>query len=633
MQTFPGKSHPLGHTWDENRHNFSVFSDRNLPMTLVVYSQETRVLEIPMYESDHFHHVAISHLPKDFTYTYRIDSHEVFDPYAKELTSSPIWGERTPLLKSYPSHIEPFDWQGTHKPHLPFESLIIYEMHLRGFTASEGGGTYEAFIDKIPYLKYLGVNAVEFLPIHAFDETETPFAFSPTGKILRNYWGYNTLSFFEPKRSYAAKGHSPTKAFKTLVRELHKNGIEVILDVVYNHVSPSSPLFYLSPSSYFLMDHEGEHTNYTGCGNTIKTNHPQSMDLILSSLRYYATEMQVDGFRFDLASIFCRTSGGELLARPPILEAIALDPVLSKIKLIAEAWDAGGLYQVGSFPSNLFAEWNDRYRDHVRQFIKGDSGKKELFIDAMIASKGMYAGKRPPYQSVNFVTCHDGFTMMDLLSYNGKHNEENGEHNQDGADWNNSWNCGVEGLTDNPQVLRLREKQFCNYMTALFLAQGTPMFFMGDEMGQTHFGNNNAYCQDQPWNWFRWDELKKQEPFFLFVQKLIALRKRLPCLQRTSFIKHADLDIYNETILTRPDGSERFVSFQIFEQLFFSFNANNFPLEIHLPSPKEQHVWKMIIYTTNPIKTAIFDEKVAPKISSSITLDPYTCLVALQMPL
>lgn len=641
IKIFPGNPAPLGHSFDGDQHNFAVFSDRKLPLTLVIYLSNNHTVplfEIPMEESQEIFHIAVSNLPHEYIYTYRVDAHEVFDPYAKEVTSSAVWGEASLFIRSYPTLDQPFDWEGIQKPYLPFESLIIYETHVRGFTAkdatlSELRGTYQGFVNKIDYLKYLGVNAVELLPVHLSEETDTPFPFSPTGNILCNYWGYNTLSFFEPKRSYSKQGISPTIGFKYLVRELHRAGIEVILDVVYNHVSLKSPLFYLAPNSYFLMKPDGEHTNYTGCGNTINSNHPQSMNLILSSLRYWAEEMQVDGFRFDLASIFCRGDHGQALENPPILEAIAKDPILSKVKLIAEPWDADGLYQVGSFPSPLFAEWNGHYRDTVRQFIKGDAEKKDPFIQSMIGSKNIYEGKKSPFHSINFITCHDGFTLMDLLSYNGKKNEENGENNQDGSNGNYSWNCGIEGLTQDPSVLRLREKQFCNYMTVLFLSQGTPMLLMGDEVGQTHYGNNNAYCQDQSWNWFSWTDLKKNKARFLFVQKLICLRKSLPFLATTSYIKNEDLQIYNESIVKDHLGFERFVSFQILNTLFFAFNANNFPVELTLPPCKQNHIWKMLIYTTNPIKTAIFDKGQEPKIQGPITLDPYTSLVAMQTPL
>jgi len=633
MKILFGNPSPLGHHFDGEKHNFAVFSDSKTRLQLNIYDEkhaQSPLCSILMNKTEDVYHVALSDLDANFTYTFGIENVEVFDPYAKKLTTSNIWGEHSFHIKSYPSYEEEFDWENVKKPSHDFSSLIIYEMHVRGFNAKSNDGTYEAIIDKITYLKQLGINAIELLPIHAFDETQTPFPFSPSGYLLYNYWGYNSLSFFEPKRSYARKDHCPIKALKNLVKECHKNGIEVILDVVYNHTSSLSPLIHLAPSHYYLLDQNKEHTNYTGCGNTLNCNNPQCMSLILDSLRYFAENIQIDGFRFDLASIFCRTEQNQILLDPPILEAISLDPILSKCKLIAEPWDAAGFYQVGSFPSKIFAEWNGQYRDTVRQFVKGDAGKKEAFIQALIGSKSTYYGKKSPFQSINFITCHDGFTLMDLLSYNTKHNKENGEQSRDGCDWNNSWNCGVEGPSDDELVLRLREKQFCNHLVALLLSQGTPMLLMGDEIGTTHFGNNNAYCQDRNWNWFDWDDVKQKSQLLNFVKKLISLRKELSFISTKEHIEDHDLHIYNESILYGKAGSERFVAFDIFNHLFYTFNANNFPVTLKLPTCKDGYVWKVLVYTGNKIDESLYLSSEAAKIKSPVVLAPYTSLVMIQ---
>ena len=378
-----------------------------------------------------------------------------------------------------------FDWKGDTPLNLPCDCHLIYEMHVRGFTIDSSsqtshGGTFLGVIEKISHLKNLGITAVELLPIFEFDETANPHVNPRTGEKLYNYWGYSTLNFFTPMARYGS-----IKDFKAMVQALHLAGIEVILDVVYNHVDLR--MFHPSDNeTYYILDEKGQHTNFTGVGNTTNCNHPVMMHLILSSLHYWVSEMHVDGFRFDLASIFCRDETGKVLANPPIIQAMVDDPsILANTKLIAEAWDSAGLYQVGNFPGNgRFAEWNGEYRDTVRRFIKSSDGQSSPFASTMSGSQHLY-GNQSPSHSINFITAHDGFTLKDLVSYNEKHNEENGEQNHDGNSYNISWNCGVEGPTTNPAICALRRKQMRNFLCALCLSIGTPMLLMGDEYGHT----------------------------------------------------------------------------------------------------------------------------------------------------
>lgn len=515
---------PFGHLRLENSDHFKVFSDRNQPIELCIYSKEnpeSLLFKALMQANDTSYSLQLSDLPRDFTYTYCIEGLEVFDPYSRAITSPLHWKEPFVSPRSIPSEKMPFDWRGIVSPDIPKNELFIYEAHVRGFTASadispEKQGTYEGMTEKISYLKELGVNAIELMPIQEFDENE---------ENRVNYWGYNTLHFFQPKRSYSQSG-DPENGLKTLIRELHKAHITVILDVVYNHVPHNSPLFHLAPDTYFVKNEQGEHENFTGCGNTLNTNHPQTMDLILSSLRHFVQEYHVDGFRFDLASIFCRNSRGEILKNPPILKAIEQDPILSKVVMIGEVWDAAGLYQVGKFPSPIFFEWNAEYRDRVRRFINLFSDHKEEFISAISGSKDLFETRKSPHKSINFLACHDGFTLLDTVSYREKHNHENGEQNRDGhnASFSNNW--GIEGESDHPDILTLRDRQFGNFMTALLFSIGIPMLSMGDEYGKTQFGNNNAYCQDKKWNWMKWDFCENSQRKYTMVQQLAKLRKK-----------------------------------------------------------------------------------------------------------
>ena len=441
---------------------------------------------------------------------------------------------------------EDYDWQGDTPFSIPLEDLIIYEMHVRSFTAHSSAGvhhpaTFAGITEKIPYLKKLGINCVELMPVFEFDEFENTREVN--GTRLCQYWGYSTVGFFDPKAGYAAAAPFGLEAdeLKHMIRTLHQNGIEVILDVVFNHTAegneqgPTISFRGIDNRTYYLLTPDGWYYNFSGCGNTMNCNNAVVRSMIRDCLRYWVASYHIDGFRFDLASILTRDDHGVPMIAPPLLESLARDPVLGKTKLIAEAWDAGGLYQVGSFPSwKRWSEWNGRYRDCVRRFIKGDARTAPELLQRISGSPDLY-GCEGPFASVNFITCHDGFTLYDLVSYNEKHNEANGEGNRDGCNENDSWNCGYEGPTDRQDILDLRLRQMKNMLTLLLTSRGVPMLLAGDEFANTQFGNNNAYCQDNEISWLDWNLLSKNRELFSFVQKLISFRKAHPVLRTRSF--------------------------------------------------------------------------------------------------
>ncbi len=485
----------------------------------------------------------------------------LLDPYAQAVAGPTAWGDpggiqpgKHPLIGPLvPKGIivrDEFDWSDDRTLRIPLQETIIYETHLRGFTVHPSSGvanpgTYRGFRDKIPYLQRLGVNAVEFLPIQEFNEMEY-FQESMSRKHLRNYWGYSTLAFFAPNGRYASAGvhGQQVKEFKKLVLALHRAGIEVILDVVFNHTAeggdggPTYSFRGIDNSVYYLMDETGRHyTNYTGCGNTVNSNHPVVRDFILNCLHYWTLHMHVDGFRFDLASVLARGRDGKLLPNPPIVEHIAEDPALRDTKIIAEAWDASGAYQVGTFPSDRFSEWNGRYRDDMRRFWRGDQGLLGAFATRLAGSADLYdrAGQSP-LKSINFITCHDGFTLADLVTYGEKHNEANGEQNRDGERDNHSRNYGVEGPTRDARLRALRLRQQRNFLATLLLSQGVPMLLAGDEFSRTQQGNNNAYAQDNEIAWVDWSLLKDHSELMEFARLLIRFRQEHPSLRRTRFL-------------------------------------------------------------------------------------------------
>jgi isoamylase len=574
-----GKPFPFGATLIPGGVNFSIFSSHATSCTLVLFQKHAAepMAEIPFPEEFRIGNVycmVVFGLDyEDIEYGYRMDGSNNFaaghwfdrtkilsDPYAKLVGGRDIWGI-PPNWEDIYHHrsrivFDDFDWEDDRPLEIPPEDQIIYEMHVRSFTrdASSGvkakhEGTFAGIRDKIPYLKELGVNAIELMPIFEFDEFENSRTNPETGEMLLNYWGYSTVGFFAPKAGYAATGRLGMQAdeLKALVKELHKNNIEIILDVVFNHTAegnekgPTISFRGIDNKTYYMLTPEGYYFNFSGCGNTLNCNNPIVRNLVLDCLRYWAEEYHIDGFRFDLASILGRDPWGFPLANPPLLESLAFDPILAKCKLIAEAWDAGGLYQVGSFPAyGRWAEWNGKYRDSVRKFIKGDATVGEM-AQRLQGSPDLYAWEgRAPATSINFITAHDGFTLMDLVSYNEKHNHANGENNNDGGNDNDSWNCGWEGETDDPDIKALRRRQIKNAVALLMVSQGVPMILMGDEIGRTQNGNNNTYCHDNQLNWLDWKLLDTNQDLFRFFKHCIAFRKAHPVLRNPNHFENRD---------------------------------------------------------------------------------------------
>lgn len=491
----------------------------------------------------------------------------LLDPYSRAVTGQRKWGEKPEGGKDFEYRARvvksSFDWGNIKQLEQPFEDLVIYEIHVRGYTKDKSSGvsapgTFAGLKDKIPYLKDLGINAVELMPIFEFDEMES--ARVVDGVQLYNYWGYNTVSFFAPNTSYAfnEEHNHEGDELKSLIKALKENGIEVILDVVFNHTAEGNemgPCFSfkgIDNNVYYMLTPDAHYYNFSGCGNVMNCNHPVVRNFIIDCLRHWAIEYRVDGFRFDLASILGRDQNGAPMANPPILESLAFDPVLGKMKLIAEAWDAGGLYQVGSFPSwNRWVEWNGRYRDDMRSFLKGDDGMAGNAITRITGSRDLYSlESRGHKASVNFLTCHDGFTLYDLYSYNEKHNEKNGWNNTDGDNNGHSWNCGAEGETDDPNVNGLRRRLIKNAFAALLCSRGPAMFFAGDEFCNTQFGNNNAYCQDNIISWLDWSRLEEFKEIHDFVRHMIQFRKEHPILRKMtkpSSCQFPEISVHNGT--------------------------------------------------------------------------------------
>lgn len=491
----------------------------------------------------------------------------LLDPYSRAVTGQRKWGEKPEGGKDFEYRARvvksSFDWGNIKQLEQPFEDLVIYETHVRGYTKDKSSGvsapgTFAGLKDKIPYLKDLGINAVELMPIFEFDEMESARVID--GVQLYNYWGYNTVSFFAPNTSYAfnEEHNHEGDELKSMIKALKENGIEVILDVVFNHTAEGNemgPCFSfkgIDNNVYYMLTPDAHYYNFSGCGNVMNCNHPVVRSFIIDCLRHWAIEYRVDGFRFDLASILGRDQNGAPMANPPILESLAFDPVLGKMKLIAEAWDAGGLYQVGSFPSwNRWAEWNGRYRDDMRSFLKGDDGMAGNAITRITGSRDLYSPESRGHKaSVNFMTCHDGFTLYDLYSYNEKHNEKNGWNNTDGDNNGHSWNCGAEGETDDPNVNGLRRRLIKNAFAALLCSRGPAMFFAGDEFCNTQFGNNNAYCQDNIISWLDWSRLEEFKEIHDFVRHMIQFRKEHPILRKMtkpSSCQFPEISVHNGT--------------------------------------------------------------------------------------
>jgi glycogen operon protein len=560
-----GQSSPLGATVYPDGINFSVFSRSASRIELLLFDVEddttpTRVIAVDPHRNRTYHywHVFVPGARAGQIYAYRcygpfdpanglrFDPEKILlDPYGRGVAAPRKYSREAArregdnvasALKSVALNPSAYDWEGDTPLHTPSSRTIVYEMHVRGFTrhpssgvAEKLRGTYAGLIEKIPYLQDLGISAVELLPVFQFDPQDCP-----PGVV--NYWGYAPVSFFAPHQAYSSRPDplGPTDEFRDMVKALHRAGIEVILDVVYNHTAegahdgPTLSFRGFDNAAYYILAPDPAHyANYSGCGNTLNANHPVVRRMILDSLRYWVNEMHVDGFRFDLASILSRDTSGHYMSAPPVLWDIESDPALADTKLIAEAWDAAGLYQVGSFIGDSWKEWNGHFRDDVRSFFRGDQGMVGRIADRFLGSPEIYGHKqREAEQSVNFVTCHDGFTLNDLVSYNQKHNHANGENNRDGGDDNRSWNCGVEGPTDDPVVEILRNRQIKNFLTATVLSLGMPMILMGDEVRRTQSGNNNNYCHDDKANWFDWNLLEKHADIHRFVKLLIQRRLR-----------------------------------------------------------------------------------------------------------
>jgi isoamylase len=570
-----GKPLPFGATIVPGGVNFSVFSRHASSCELLLFrkNEDEPYAVIPFLNEFRIGNVfcmIVFNLDiEEIDYGYRMDGPFDFknghwfnkkkilmDPYARLIGGRDEWGTPPDWNKQYQHRsrifFDDFDWGDDQAPDIPMEDLVIYEMHVRGFTRHPSSGmkypgTFAALQEKIPYLKELGINCVELLPIHEFDEFEIERVSPVTGRRLLNYWGYSQVGFFAPKAGYAATGKFGMQIdeLKATIKALHHERIEVILDVVFNHTAEGNEKGpYISyrgvdNKTYYMLTPEGYYYNFSGCGNTLNCNNPIVRSMLLDCLRYWVYEYHVDGFRFDLASILGRDQNGAPMSNPPLLETLAFDPILGKCKLIAEAWDAGGLYQVGSFPSwGRWAEWNGKFRDDIRNFIRGEGGMGRM-AQRIQGSPDLY-GWRGPNASINFITCHDGFTLMDLVSYNSKHNEANGEDNRDGNDNNLSWNCGREGPVEDAGINGLRKKQIKNSVSLLMVCRGVPMILFGDEAGRTQGGNNNTYCQDNELAWFDWNLLGTNREIFDYFRRIIAFRHAHPVLRSNAFFRNAD---------------------------------------------------------------------------------------------
>lgn len=604
---------------------------------------------------------------EEFEYAYRLDgpydekkglrfdkNKILLDPYARAVTGQSQWGHVNNAQHGYRARVvqSNFDWGDQRHHSIPMEDLIIYELHVRGFTMDESSGvkhhgTFEGLREKIPYLKELGVNAVELMPIFEFDEMRDVRLIDENELI--DFWGYNPVSFFAPNTSYCSSMEYNREGLelKTLIKDLHDNGIEVILDVVFNHTAEGNefgPCFSFKGfdnNIYYMLTPDGHYYNFSGCGNTLNCNHPVVRDMILECLRYWVIEYRVDGFRFDLASILGRNDDGTPLSQPPLLRSLAFDSILGNVKLIAEAWDAGGLYQVGSFPSwKRWAEWNGRYRDDMRRFLKGDDFLAQTAAARITGSPDLYD---PAYRggnaSINFLTCHDGFTLYDLYSYNQKHNEANGWGNTDGADGNNSWNCGVEGETDDPAILALRKRLMKNACAILLCSRGTPMFLSGDEFADTRYGNNNPYCQDNLISWLDWSLLKKNKDLFDFFQYMIQFRKDHPVIRKDLEPSYLGVPAMSTHGLT-PDETNfsgdshvvcvRFAGYNEATQkedlVYLAVNSGWFPVTLTLPELPEHYKWKVAVNTGDP-KCQFFHKNSMPTVESKIFLGERSIII------
>jgi isoamylase len=667
LQIEIGRPIPSGAYHRHGGVNFSLFSRHATRVWLELFdrpedSEPALAIELdPLrHRTGDMWHVWIKGITYGQLYAFRVDGpyapdegHRfnsrklLFDPYSTALHGTSRWDlnralgfDSTSPLKDLTPSLENnsgctpkclltdyrFDWDGERPHKYSWSDSIIYETHVRGLTIHPSSGVkhpgaFLGVIEKIPYFKELGVTALELMPVQEFNENELELRNAFTGELLRNYWGYNTVAFFAPKESYGT-GKAPgcqIPEFKKMVRELHKAGIEVILDIVLNHTAEGSELGPtlnfrgIANNIYYTLKSSRRHyRNYSGCGNTLNCNHPVVRSYILDCLRYWVIEMHVDGFRFDLASVLGRDESGNILANPPLLETIAEDPILRDVKLIAEAWDAGGAYQVGSFPGQRWSEWNGRFRDDIRRFWKGDLGTVSLLATRICGSADLYLrNRKEPINSINFITCHDGFTLNDLVSYHQKHNEVNGEHSRDGENVNHSENYGCEGETNEPGIEAVRLRQIKNMLATLLISRGVPMILGGDEFRRTQHGNNNAYCQDNATSWYNWALLNRNYEVFRFLREMIAFRKRHRVLRTQEFYTHQDILWFNpggrppnwgnagRTLgcMIRP---QRFPEPVRNQALGILFNAESHEVRFRLPSPSGGEHWHVAADTARP---------------------------------
>lgn len=633
-----GAPKPYGASLFRDGINFSIFSKNATSTTLVLFDESdgTQVelaLDPVVNKTGDVWHILVRNVETGVAYGWRFDrepnnnplvhrfdpSQLLLDPYAHAIVGGEEWGLPHGAPRQRKCIVPPrtFSWDYNQPLNIPLVDSIIYEMHVRAYTKHDSSGvsqpgTFLGLTEKIPYLKSLGITAVELLPVNEFEESDTDRLNPFLGTSLVNLWGYQPINFFSPNASYAVerKNGGAVREFKEMVKAFHQAGIEVILDVVFNHTcegderGPMRSFRGIDNSVYYIIDPvTGHYTNFSGCGNTMNCNHPVVRSMISDVLQYWVTEMHVDGFRFDLASILGRGQDGSVLASPPLLEELANEPVLANTKLIAEAWDAAGLYQVGTFPSwGRWAEWNGRYRDDVRRFLRGDDGVVSSFATRLLGSPDLYlTSAREPYHSINFVTCHDGFTLLDLVSYNEKHNEANGEGNRDGANDNQSWNHGVEGPTENAEINALRLRQQKNFAVVLLLSHGVPMILAGDEIGRTQLGNNNAYCQDNEISWIDWTLTESNAALLRFYRNLIAFRKGSNLVRRRTY--NSGLKVtWHGVQRFKPDWGERSHSVALElsdgdERLFLIVNAYWGDLIFELPELPFGIRWRRLLDT------------------------------------
>lgn len=611
-----GKPYPLGATLTDEGFNFSLFS-KSSSLKLCLFEEDLFqpeleiVLDPTLHRTGNVWHIAVRDLSYK-SYSYRVENtqSDLIDPYAKGLVSRTVGiTQKYSPLGRLPT-LDRFDWEEDRPLKRKLADAIFYEMHVGGFTQHKSSkvtypGTYLGVIEKIPYLLDLGINTVELLPVFEFNPREFTRCSIALHKEIGNYWGYSTVNFFSPANCYAVK--DAAVEFCQMVKALHKAGIEVILDVVYNHTAEAlGDLLSFNGfdrRTYYMIDDQENYLNFSGCGNTFNCNHPVARQLILDSLRYWASEMHVDGFRFDLASVFMRDRYGHTVEAPPLLDSITEDPLLSGLKLIAEPWDAAGLYQVGSFfpPGRHWSEWNGKYRDSVRRFIKGDLMSANEFAMRISGSEDLYSSEGGSAEnSINFITCHDGFCLADLVSYNEKHNEINGESNRDGCNDNWSWNCGVEGETEDSTIQDRRKRQICNFLVALMVSRGVPMLTMGDECGHSKSGNNNTWCLNSEHNWLCWQQTEQQCELYHFFKAVIALRKQYSLLRSPSF--YGEEVTWHGTALEQPnwDSGQPLIALSMEDEqdhLYIAFNATSEKQTFSLPVLSSNEQWVCLIDT------------------------------------